>query len=199
MVEEWNGFDSPGEIETEVDAAEFMGLDSRELLEMDEEDSLDRISERFRELSTELHPDVGGTDELFRALQVARDELTIFVETPGDLDSEPGPEGEEGVDEPFTQESDLGREDRRDVVNAVRDFLEEQGITEEDLKREYGPNATMDRVVNVLSGLIITGAIDLGDVSRFVGEEGTYRRGGGGRRGPYGTGRSKRGSRYPYR
>jgi curved DNA-binding protein CbpA len=189
-IEEWKGVEEPSQIQSRKKALEFLGLD--------EEASEDDIESARRELAISLHPDQGGTPELFKALDTAAElakggsgsERRESSPSSGfDFDSS-GAEGEAGTGWPGDVggkggASEGGRFD--DLEGTVEEILRENA-EEEELIDRFGQNATYENMAEVLAWLIVNGSITLGDVNRIVSARGEAYRGGSSTGGVFGKG-----------
>lgn len=175
------GVSGADDIESEEDAAR--------LLEIDVDADDDVLDSAFRDASLETHPDTGDDPEIFKAVKKAKDILAGRVEPEGSggtgqqrRDEEPDDSGQSQREQDTGTGStgDFGgfggraRDDTegpdRDVVfDAVMSLLR-SNTTEEKLKDRYGPLADMESVAEVLTGLIIAGGLDLGDVRKMLDE-----------------------------
>lgn len=68
MPEQLRGISGPEDIQTQEDALR--------LLDVDRDATPEEISDAMTDLYTDVHPDAGGTAELFQAVQLAEDGLT---------------------------------------------------------------------------------------------------------------------------
>lgn len=164
MPEEHRGYSSPDEINSPEDAVDFLGIGG--------EVTQDKIDSSFQDLSLELHPDAGGTTELFQALQEARD---FAEEVKGiDFSEEGAGEGvglgdifEEGGPDPTPDDDIFTPDDFDDLKDAIRSTLT-SNFTQEELYERFGPDADIENLTKVLASLVVNGAITLGDITRIV-------------------------------
>lgn len=185
------GISGPDDVDTRQAAAQ--------LLEVDVDASEDEIQSAYQEAVLETHPDTGGSAEMFKAVDQAKDILDGVVEPSGSGTSSgpsrsSGPRGRQGGSPPggaggsagtaagsgtgfggFGQNTRAGREgpDRDVVYNAMRNILR-QNTDEETLKDKYGPNASMENVAEILTDLIMAGGMTLGDVKKMLDESSDF-------------------------
>lgn len=186
-----------------VDASGISGqddVDSREkaaqLLEVSVDATEDEISSAYQDAVLETHPDTGGSEELFKAVDRARDILE-GEENVSDLAGRGGPPPGDRPDSGGAQargsggtDSDsgfggvgagssargaggsqgFGKEASQEIVDAVETLLR-QTTTEENLKEKYGESATIENVAEILATLIQAGGIDLGDVGKMLNDD----------------------------
>lgn len=67
--------DAAKEAVSKIDVASQPQIDAYKVLGVKPSDSWDTIHQRYRDLSMQVHPDRGGTKELFEILKKAHDEL----------------------------------------------------------------------------------------------------------------------------
>jgi hypothetical protein len=173
-----SGVSGADDIQSESDAARLLEID------VDADDG--EIDSAFRDASLETHPDLGGDAEIFKAVKKAEDILQGRVDPEGGTAQDQQQKGGRGSDGAATQDPGGGRggdfggfagsrqrqqegPDPDVVFDAVFNLLETQ-TTEERLKDKYGPLADMESVAEVLTGLIIAGGLDLGDVRKMLDE-----------------------------
>jgi len=168
MVDELRGITGPDEILTALDAARFMDVD----VEASEEE----IEDAFTELTLQIHPDQGGTQELFLALKKSKDIL----------------EGTEtaGVGAAGSSRPGQGRQADEGLVNSIEEMLRDR-FTEQQIKEQYFEDTEFRDIAEILASLVLSGSIDLGSLERMVtGDDrfssdpgsatgGTYSKGGG--------------------
>lgn len=67
--------DAAKEAISKIDVASKPQIDAYKVLGVKPSDSWDHMHRRYRDLSKQVHPDRGGSDELFQILKKAHDEL----------------------------------------------------------------------------------------------------------------------------
>jgi len=167
-----------------------------QLLDVDIDASDEEVQAAYQDAVLETHPDTGGDAKLFKAVDKAKDIFDGVVDPPevqsqqqgggrpgatsgrggGTAGKEPGDDSTAGGSGagfggfgPNTGSDTEGP--RRDVVlRAITDLLE-ANTTEEGLKDKYGSNATMENVANVLTDMILSGGLDLGDVKKMLDDD----------------------------
>lgn len=186
-----------------VDASGINGqddVDSREkaaqLLEVSVDATEDELSPAYRDAVLETHPDTGGSEELFKAVDKARDVLQGEADV-SDLAGRGGPPPRDRPDSGGSQAGDsrgaadepgfggvgsgksargpggssgFGKKASQEIVDAVETLLR-QSTTEENLKDKYGEEATIENVAEILATLIQAGGIDLGDVGKMLNDD----------------------------
>jgi len=198
MVEELRGVEGPEDIETGADAARFLDIS----IDSDE----DEIDEAYTDLVLQVHPDQGGTTELFRAAGDAKELLEALsggvaggagaTQGASDASTDRGPAGAElgdiGDSAGATGSSrpGAGQKPDEDLVDSIEDMLRAR-MTEQELKQKYFQNTEFRDVAEILASLVLSGNIDLGSLERMVTGDtrfsssvgsatgGTYSRGGG--------------------
>lgn len=165
MPEEHRGFTGPDEIEGRVDAAEFLNIDF--------DDDEGEANDRYTDLATELHPDTGGTKELFQALKKSKD---LFEETtPATADQRPGAEGGEDTTsgqwrEPAGGSFNVGANFDKEDVEKVRAQVEKK-LRQQKIKPDIVDEFGVEEVAEVLTFLILRGATDLGDLEKMLNQD----------------------------
>jgi len=190
MVETIRGISQESDIQSLADA--------ERLLDLGEDYTANDVDEAVQDISLDAHPDQGGTQELFKAVQSAGDvakgnEGVPPSAAPADqrsVQTKFGPSstgssagsnfssanvsrgsGSDFSDFGGVSEGASGQDigpDRNKVKLAILEALGDD-FDRETIQEEFGASVSVDKFVNILTDLVISGAISLASIAATVG------------------------------
>lgn len=165
MVDQLRGVSSPDDLQTKADAADLLGVD------IDANDA--EVEDAFRDLVPKAHPDQGGSPELFKAVDEARDMMKRLSGRSASSSSSsssggPSPPGGAGGAGPRGSTTPgAGARPDEDLVDSIEDMLR-QRMTEREMKDRYFEDTEYRDIAEILASLVMSGSIDLGSLERMV-------------------------------
>jgi len=167
MTEQINGIASESDIQSLEDAAT--------LLDVYPDASDDEIDEAVNELFLDAHPDSGGTEDLFKAVDSAAEVLKGNIGVPPDAaeSQRSDPRGSISDSPRSTSSRQQPGEgpstpDRDVIKEAIFEKLQGQWTTQR-VQDTYGVDITLADFVDVLTDLVLLGSIQLSDIDSIIG------------------------------
>jgi hypothetical protein len=191
MVETIRGISQESDIQSLADA--------ESLLELSDDYTVGDVDEAVQQKSLEAHPDQGGTQELFKAVQSAgdvakgnegvppsaapSDQRTVQTQF-GPSATGTGPSTDFSTadvsrrgDPDFSDFGGVAEEEDEDSVGPDRSQIKlaiiqalGEDFDEQTIQEELGFRATVDEFVEILTDLVINGTITLASIAATVGQ-----------------------------